>query len=268
MELTSLSHRTNLMFHRFDGRVFDRGRYLVVHSPRNPGYYHGNLLLMSEPPGPGDAARWCELYAREVGEPMGVGHVTLAWDGEDAGDTRELVSAGFELEANVALACSEPQRPRSIPGLSMRPLEGDRDWELSSALNAAVDPLRGGSQGYDLFHHRSQERIRGMTAAGLGRQMGGFVDGQLVCQMGIFCDGALARFNSVETHPQYRRRGICGAMVVACVRIALDELAASKVAIVAEPDSQAERVYRAAGFSYAGREHSALRKPSRGEAPT
>jgi len=264
MELTSLALRTNLLFHRFDGRVLDRGHYLVVHSPRNPGYYYGNLLVMADPPRPGDAASWCELFAREVGEPLGVDHVTLAWDGDDAGHTDELVTAGFELEANVTLACSEGQAARAVPGLTMRPLAGDADWELASRLNAAVDPLRGSSEAYERFRARSRERTRGMTEAGLGHQMGGFVDGQLVCQMGIFSDGELARFRNVETHPEFRRRGICGSLVVECTRIALTELGARTAVIVAEPQSQAERVYRAAGFSDAGRELSALRPPRSG----
>ena len=50
MKPKSLSLRTDLIFWRRDGRVVDRGDYLVIETARNPGYYWGNLLVFPHPP--------------------------------------------------------------------------------------------------------------------------------------------------------------------------------------------------------------------------
>lgn len=50
MQPTSLGYRTDLIFHRFEGEVTDRGHYLVIHTPSNPSYRWGNLLIFDAPP--------------------------------------------------------------------------------------------------------------------------------------------------------------------------------------------------------------------------
>ena len=52
MHIRSLGWRTDLIFPRFDGVVTDRGDYLVVRTPSNPGFYWGNFLLLDAPAGP------------------------------------------------------------------------------------------------------------------------------------------------------------------------------------------------------------------------
>lgn len=61
MQVNSLGYRTDLIFHRFDGQVLDRGDYLVIKTPTNPTFYWGNFLLFAEPPGDGDDVRWTML---------------------------------------------------------------------------------------------------------------------------------------------------------------------------------------------------------------
>ena len=46
MNVRSLALTTDLALHATRGRVTDRGNYLVVETPDDPGYYYGNLLVL------------------------------------------------------------------------------------------------------------------------------------------------------------------------------------------------------------------------------
>ena len=90
MQVRSLGYRTDLMFHRFEGDVTDRGRYLVIRTPSNPTYRWGNFLLFDAPPGPGDFEQWTALFEQEVGKPPEVTHKVFGWDA--VGDVRGEVA--------------------------------------------------------------------------------------------------------------------------------------------------------------------------------
>jgi predicted GNAT family acetyltransferase len=81
----------------------------------------------------------------------------------------------------------------------------------------------------------------------------------MVAQIGLVegeIDGRpLARFQHVDTHPDHRRRGLCAALLVQVGRAAR----APTLAILAEPDGDAGRIYRRAGFTLRERLVSAQR---------
>ncbi len=90
-----------------------------------------------------------------------------------------------------------------------------------------------------------------MIAAGLGRWFGAFLDGRLVADMGIFTDaqvGDLARYQSVVTHPDFRRRGVCSTLLYEVGRFAFSALGAKTLVIVADEHYFAKNIYGAVGF--------------------
>src|SRR5574337_1006021 len=103
MQVRSLGYRTDLIFHRFDGQILDRGDYLVVRTPCNPTYHWGNFLLFPKPPEADDFERWRRLFETEIGSAEKVGHMALGWDGADGqtGKAEPFLQAGFELERGV-----------------------------------------------------------------------------------------------------------------------------------------------------------------------
>ena len=108
MQVRSLGYRTDLIFHRFEGDVTDRGRYLVVRTPRNPTYRWGNFLIFDAPPGPGDFGRWTALFERELGKPPEVMHKVFGWDAVDEaqGEIEPFLEAGYALTTSVVMATS------------------------------------------------------------------------------------------------------------------------------------------------------------------
>jgi hypothetical protein len=79
MNIRTLGFRTEMIFHRFDGLILDRGHYLVVKTPSNPGFYFGNFLLFFEAPYPGALEKWKGLFQKEFSDCPEVKHVSLGF---------------------------------------------------------------------------------------------------------------------------------------------------------------------------------------------
>ena len=63
------------------------------------------------------------------------------------------------------------------------------------------------------------------------------------------CAGSgLARFQSVETHPSFRGRGLAGTLLHHVGSFGLGDRGARTLVIVADPDDTAIRLYEAVGF--------------------
>ena len=251
MQLTSLGYRTDLMFAAFDGQITDRGSYLVIRTPSNPTFYWGNFLLFAQAPQPGDYPKWRDLFAVEIGTPPQVRHQTFGWDtitGE-VGDIQPFLAAGFRLNHSVVLTAQRVHPPPNYTQeVTVRPLSSDGDWEQALANQIRCQEPGHDEAGYALFKQRQMARYRAMAAAGLGAWFGAFIGGQLVADSGVFHHQELARFQEVETHPDYRRRGIAGTMVYAAARYALAHFGIQTLVIVADRDSAPARLYASLGF--------------------
>ena len=77
--LRSLAYQTDLSFLEFQGRVEDRGEYIVAESIGNPGYFWGNLLVMKRPPRKDDFHVWIKLFQNEFKHQPLVKHITFGW---------------------------------------------------------------------------------------------------------------------------------------------------------------------------------------------
>ena len=254
MKVKSLGIRTDLIFPTFEGHILDRGDYLAVRTPTNPTFYWGNFLAFPRAPGPGDADRWRDLFAREIGGPPDTKHIAFTWDspaGEE-GFVQPFTDAGFNVERNVVLTAGVNglQLPdRAASGVTVRPLQTDD--EFTKVIEQQVLSRDEGHEesGYRTFRSFMMDRYRRMERAGLGHWYGAFLDGQLVADLGIFHDGhRLGRYQSVETHPDFRQRGIAGRMVYEAARQAIHEHQLDTLVIIAEADTSAARMYSSAGF--------------------
>lgn len=78
----------------------------------------------------------------------------------------------------------------------------------------------------------------------------------MVSGMGLLsASPGLARFQNVETHPDFRGRGLAGTLVHQVGRYGIDELGAQTLVMVADPDYLAIRIYRSVGFMDIEREN-------------
>lgn len=247
----ALGFRTDLFFVQFDGEVLDRGDYVVARSPLNPTHYWGNFLLFDHAPAPGELAEWRALFAEEVGAPPRTEHVLFALDlpEEAVGDLAPVLEPGFEPLRSLVLTSRRPcPAPVQDPGVEVRRLQSDEEWEGAWENQVACrDPIHE-LEGYQAFKRRQMDRYQRMTEAGLGAWFGAFAGERLVGDLGIFAQEGLARFQAVGVHPEFRRRGICRALLYHASRYGCEELAAEELVIVADPDYHAAPLYRSAGF--------------------
>jgi GNAT superfamily N-acetyltransferase len=252
MILKALGCRTDLIFPAFDGEIIDRGDYLVVRSPLNPTFYWGNFLLFSAPPQEGDFERWRELFKREIGSPPRVEHQAFGWDSPEGetGVIEPFLRAGFDASLDVVLTTSEPRPPaRPSSAVNVRPLSSAADREQAVDLQVLCREPEHEEAGYREFRHRAMDRYRRMGEAGLGHWYGAFLGDRLVADLGVFHDGrGLGRYQSVETHPDFRRQGIAGTLIYEAGRQAIARHDLHTLVIIAEEDASPARLYQSLGF--------------------
>jgi GNAT superfamily N-acetyltransferase len=252
MDVQSLGCRTDLIFPEFDGTITDRGDYLSVRSPLSPTFYWGNFLLFARPPGPGDLDTWRDLFRREIGGPPDTQHMAFTWDSPagEQGAVEAFVEAGFNLESNVVqVARALRLPPRAATDVIIRPLRSDAEFDEVIEQQVLSREPEHEESGYRTFRKNMMERYRRMDAAGRGHWYGAFLGERLVADLGVFHDGrGLGRYQSVETHPEFRNRGIAGRLVFEAGRQAMAEHGLHTLVIIAEADSSPARIYASAGF--------------------
>jgi GNAT superfamily N-acetyltransferase len=249
VQVRSLGYRTDLMIRSLEGsQVDDRGNYLVIRTPGNPGYWWGNFLLLEAAPQPGETGRWLETFSAEFPQAR---HVALGIDGTEASDANasEMLSHGLRQEqTSVLTALDVHEPPHRNRAAEIRVLAGDDDWRQAAQLRTAVNEGEPGSEPAFLSARIQAERA--LTEAGHAAWFGAFLDGTLVAQLGLISDGSgIARYQNVETHQQARRQGLAGTLVWHAGQHGLRTGRATTLVMLADPDDVAIRIYRSVGFA-------------------
>lgn len=252
MHVTSLGFRTDLALLTASGSlVEDRGTHLVVRSPDNPSYFWGNFLLLARPPLPGGEREVVGAFHTEFPQ---ADHVSLGIDTAELTDESRAAfeAAGLTVDVSTVLTASSLRAPREVEA-EVRPLSGDEEWEARARLSQQLYPQTS-EEAFMAFARQKNAQERRLVDGGRGQRFGAFVDGDLVSTAGIFVtEDGVARFQSVETHTEHRRRGLASAVVHAAGRQALDHLLGGAgvrtLVIVADTDGEAIEIYRRLGFT-------------------
>jgi predicted GNAT family acetyltransferase len=69
-----------------------------------------------------------------------------------------------------------------------------------------------------------------------------------VADLGLFVIDGVGRFQSVETLPEFRRRGICGTMVYQVANYGFERLGAKRLVMIADEFYHAAKIYESVGF--------------------
>jgi len=250
VEITSLAFRTDLALLTMSGSaVEDRGTHVAVRTPDNPGFRWGNFHLLARPPAPDEVA--AVLAAYDADFPDGAFR-TFGVDGttEQSALVEPLVAAGFNLDrATVMTATSVHPPPRPDSTAVYRTLTSDDDWSQRVEVSVAVDPEESAGEGYLAFATQRALAERRLCEEGHGAWWGAFLDGRLASVMGLVDAGdGLARYQNVETHPEFRGRGLAGTLVHRVAAYGFDDLGARTLVMVADPGYLAIRIYRSVGF--------------------
>ena len=238
-----------------------RGGYLL-RSPLAPHYFHGNGIALDEAPSSLTELRalWRETHGDRPDFEL------FVWSGP--APTQDLLDesrrAGFDYERSVALALEEV--PPKSGSWVVRALEAEDEPSIDRLARESDGSWGSGADpGYDVFREElacMQRRWRADLAA---RWWGAFDGERLVGQCGlVVCDSevgaGLGRFQSVEVHPAWRRRGVATALVAAVARDALTRC--QRVLLEADGHGPAIGLYERLGFERDGEVHALLRSPT------
>ena len=254
-QIRSLGYRTDLAILAFNGRVEKIDSYFFVETPGNPSYFWGNLLLMPDPPVAGSLDLWMKRFRDNFSHQPLVKHITFGWDSPEGypGDIEPFKAAGFEVEESVILTATQSMLKISgekLLGLEIRALFSNGDWEAAFKNQLSCRGDNFNPEAYIPFKRAQMERYRKMSEAGLGHWYGAFIHNQLVADCGLFLFEGIARYQQVGTNPDYRRRGICAALVYQTAMEAFKQ-GAKTLVMAADPEYHAARVYKSVGFAEA-----------------
>jgi GNAT superfamily N-acetyltransferase len=249
----SLALKTELGLAATRGTITDRGDYVVIVTPDDPGYYYGNLLLLPAPPQVGEVAFWMRRFGDELGKNPAIKHVTLWWDGVtgDAGAEDELVANGFRIDRNVVLTADTI----SAPVHAVNQLSPEQVLDTADLAFATGDRH---DENYREFLQRRARWQSSLVARGLAKFFGIYERDELVASLGLVPMGNVARYQDVQTAVAFRRRGFAAALLATAAR----EVPSPRYAIMSATGSDAARVYTRVGFRVAELTVSACRYPT------
>jgi ribosomal protein S18 acetylase RimI-like enzyme len=264
VHVASLGFRTDLAVRRLGGsEALARDGYIVVRTPANPDYWWGNFVLLHGPVSAGDGPRLRATFAAEFPDAA---HLAFGIDGTrgEVDDPRVQEELGLSVEVNAVLTAAAPKQPvrAADADAAVRRLTSDEDWEQAAALRLAVYELED-VPGQPEFVGRQFAESRAICERGDGAWFGAFAGGQrLVAALGLLrASPGAARYQSVETHPSFQRRGLASRLLYESSVWARDALNAEMVVIVADPEYHAIEVYKALGFVEVERQAQLERAP-------
>lgn len=247
MQIKSLGYQTDLIFSRFSGEVVDKGDYTLICTPSNPTFWYGNYVLFPNPPETQDISRWMEISAREFPDST---HRVFGFDGVDGevGTAKDFEALGFDVVNTIVMTAKGVHAPPKVNlEAEYRQILTPEDWEQTIQLRLECNDEHE-PEGYKVFVRRKMLCYQRMTEAGLGFWWGAFLNGKMVSSLGLFLEDGVGRFQSVESHADFRRLGLCGSLVHAAATHGLEHLKAKVLVMCADPEYHAARIYESVGF--------------------
>jgi ribosomal protein S18 acetylase RimI-like enzyme len=263
--------RSHVLACRFGGEIVERDDCVVVRSPTNPTYYWGNCLILPSAPRDRDLAHWLRRFDEEIvrrqpeSKHLAFGinagaldHPLPSWRaaGIDEFDDMAVLTL---VPGGTAPNAAEPD----VPGLVLRALDLPRELDLAIEAQTAARDASFEEAGYRVFRASAMRRIAAMQAAGSAQWFGALVGDELAADCGLVHDGAMGRFQYVETQAAWRRRGLCRALVHHVCRHAFETLGLKRLVMCADPHDVAIGIYRSVGFVQVETHWCLQRRPAR-----
>lgn len=258
----SLGWQTEFILHRLDARIGEHADCIAVCTDANPTFYWGNCLILPQAPADADLAHWLARFDPLIaaGRPE-VRHVAIGIDAP-RGDTvlQAWRAAGFHHDDTAVLALRPggllpPTKPVRADHWQLRVIDWATEVETFLDLQcqdcAPYEPT-----GYRAYRRRQMARHARLAQAGQGEWFGLWCNGTLAADCGLMRDaarpGALGRFQHVSTHPAWRRRGLCTALVHSVSTWGFAHWQLAMAVLCADPHDVAIGIYRALGYKTIG----------------
>lgn len=238
--------------------VEERRDHLLVRTPDNPDFHWGHCLFVTDNDAVDDADRWVKTFQSAFPTATWIAIALI----RAPDDPEPWVAQGLDVELDDVLTTRTLPQQKPLPdGYAVRRLSG-QDWALLAARSMAENDRTGehDPRSFQRFA-RSQARARGeLSEREVGACFGAFHHGELIADLGIVRCGTTARYQSVGTDQEHRRRGLASHLLGVAARWAAD-YGCDRWVIVTEESNPAGRVYRSLGFEPDIGNAQAYRKP-------
>lgn len=255
MTLTSPGLRTELFFGQFSGMVTALEDVVLIETPSNPDYFWGNYVIFDRAPAVSDAQLWTDRFDELFKNAGGIKHRSITWDvkGMPSPLPEDVVQAfrkiGYNYESRIYHRTDTLIAPvRLNEKITIRPVSTKEEWldVLEMQILCWVGDMD--EDEFRAFKTLRVQEYERMVLAGKGLWFGAFLDGRLVGDAGIYWDEDFARYQNVETHPDFRKQGICRTLVYEMGKWVLDNGKADHLIIEAAENSDPMRIYQSLGF--------------------
>ena len=268
-----LGWRSHLLACGFGGEIVEHDDCIVVRSPSNPTYYWGNCLILPAAPRDDELAFWLQRFDDEIARRQPESqHVAFGVNADVLPHALpSWRAAGIDEFDDTAVLTLEPSGPsatpsvRDTPELVVRTLDLEHEIDLAVEAQVRARDASFDADGYRDFRRSAMQRMAAMQHAGIGEWFGAFVGEVLAADCGLVHSGAegLGRFQYVETQAEWRRRGLCRALVHHVCTHAFDTLKLKRLVMCADPHDVAIGIYRSVGFSQVESHWCLQRRPAR-----
>jgi GNAT superfamily N-acetyltransferase len=254
-----LGWHTDLAVLRLSGsQISEEADHLVVRTPANPTYYWGNFILVTDPTGTDRPEQWLSVFEQTfpTSEHRAIGLLS------EPSDPAAWLASWLFLERADVLAAKAPIVVSPLAeGYHVRELTSAKDWKQSTQLRQAAFPEQ------DEFERCTTKTRIAASRTGALTWFGAFAGDVLVSELGIAdCGDGIARYQSVLTHQDHRRRGLTRHLLGVADQHARRR-GAETVVIISDQDTEAGRLYRAAGLMPDSISYQVSRVPQPDESP-
>lgn len=234
----------------------DHGEFTVLRTPTNPTFFGGNGLALESGLTPASLAIWEANFDKRFPSAQ---HRFFQWSSEvqlDAEHKAHFEAAGYDVETCAAMTTATPTLDhRTNPYLRIEPVRADPTWAELLTFWLECYPQHGFA-----FHARRAADFRCRKGAGdwwVARTQSGAIAGS----MGLYFGRGLGRFQHVDTHPAYRRQGVCRTLMRHVLADAVENHDYETLVIAVEEGTFTQKLYASFGFETVHYEHSLMKCP-------
>ena len=250
MKIKSLGFLTDLMFHSQSGIVEVQENMLIVKNPDNPYYFWGNFLLLETMPTADRLADYEKLFIENFSS-LSVEHVALTWDcADDNQQSYDHFSMfGYVVEKTKVLTAKTLKFPKNFNHeIEIRIITTESEWELVFENQIRCREQHFDEESYRQFLKPKFSNYKKMIELKKGFWFGAFLNDELVGDLGLFFENNIARYQGVETLPEYRSLGICSTLLYQSYLQLQAHQFIENYVITAAVDYHAAKIYQSLGF--------------------
>ena len=248
MGMFDIGSRTDFFDLPDDSECFKIPEGVAFHAPSLPNYWIGNAVKLTKAPSTnikGDAL--IKIWDFQLGEKAtkAVKKVVI-WS-----DKNELnygsILKGIDHNCEVILKFDIQSRPKQANNQGIKPIEFS-EQNIVSMANCYADNNRSTKIDFWLDKCRywlelstQNNKLNGVKFFAI------WEDDKIIAIAGVAWHGEVYRYRSVATLKAYRGRGFASALIGHILEFARDSQA-KHIYIITEKDSDAELIYKRAGF--------------------